>query len=252
MNDLLRRLPSAVRHDWAELADATTPQPVFDPASVADLPDPARRWLTHAIAPGTPLRRSVELEQHGRIRLGPAWCRYRAAEVIAPLRGYVWVATTRMFGVPVHGYDRLNHGTGEMVHRAFGRWPLVHADGADLTRSAAGRLVSEIVWAPAAATGPEVVWKPVDYHTAVALVPCGGETHEVRITVGPTGALRAVTLDRWAAVDRGPYRLHRFTAEVHGEATFAGYTVPSQVTAGYGHGTDRAFITMTIDSATFH
>jgi hypothetical protein len=245
----LRSLPAAVRRDWADLATATTTPSPFDPASVAGLPDPVRRWLTHAIAPGTILSRSVELEQHGRIRLGSSWHRYRATEVIAPLRGYVWAATTRMFGVPVHGHDRLTRGTGEMVHRAFGRFSLVHADGADLSRSAAGRLAGEIVWAPAAAIGPEVLWRPVDVHTAVALVPYGGGTDEVRITVAPSGALQTVVVERWAAVGRDAYRLHPFTATVDRETSFAGYTLPVQVSAGYE---DGAFITITVDAATFH
>jgi hypothetical protein len=44
-------------------------------------------------------------------------------------------------------------------------------------------------------------------------------------------------------------------AEVHREATFGGYTVPSQLTAGYSSHTEPwpgpAFIRTTIDDATF-
>lgn len=254
-SDIVARLPAPVRHDWADLAVATRPQPRFDPASVADLPDPARRWLTHAIAPGTPLRRRVELDQHGRIRIG-AWRSFRAAEIIAPLEGYIWAVATQVFGVPIRGYDRLTHGTGEMTHRAFGRFPIVSARGADLTRSTTGRLLSEMVWAPAVAVGPEVEWKPVDDHTAVALMPYGGDIHEVSITAGSSGALQWVTIDRWASVDKCPYRLHPFSAEIHSEATFGGFTVPSRVTAGYDYDSERwpdcAFIELTVDDATFH
>jgi hypothetical protein len=252
--DLRRRLPAAVRRDWDDLATATRSQPPFDPATVAALPGPARRWLLHAIAPGTPLRRSVELRQHGRIRLC-TWRRFRAAEIISPLEGYIWAATTTMFGIPIHGYDRLTRGSGEMVHRAFGRLPIVEQDGPDLTRSAAGRLVSEMVWAPAVAVGPEVRWKPVDEHSALALLPYGGDTLEVRITTADSGALQRVDIDRWARLGRGTYRLHPFTAEIHREATFGGYTVPSQLTAGYPSHTEpwpgSAFIRTTIDEATF-
>jgi hypothetical protein len=95
-----------------------------------------------------------------------------------------------MFGIPIHGFDRLTRGTGEMVHRAIGRLPIVEQDGPDLTRSAAGRLVSEMVWAPAVAVGPEVRWKPVDEHSALALLPYCRDTLEVRITTADSGALR--------------------------------------------------------------
>jgi hypothetical protein len=43
----------------------------FDPASVQDLPAPARRYFQHTLAPGTPLARSVVLTMHGRIGLRP-------------------------------------------------------------------------------------------------------------------------------------------------------------------------------------
>jgi hypothetical protein len=55
-----------------------------------------------------------------------------------------------------------------MVHRAFGRIPLVNETGADFTRSAAGRLVSEMIWTPAVALDPAVTWMPVDDDTATA------------------------------------------------------------------------------------
>ena len=45
----------AVRQEWLRLAAATTNPPRFDPAMIAPLPETARRWLTHAISPGTPL-----------------------------------------------------------------------------------------------------------------------------------------------------------------------------------------------------
>jgi hypothetical protein len=59
-----------VRALWSELAMEGDGD-VFDPATVAGLPDPARRFLLRAIAPGAPLARSVELVGPGTIRLAP-------------------------------------------------------------------------------------------------------------------------------------------------------------------------------------
>ena len=42
----------------------------FDPAATMGLPEPAQRWLSHAIAPGTPLWQRAELSMHGQIKLG--------------------------------------------------------------------------------------------------------------------------------------------------------------------------------------
>jgi hypothetical protein len=64
-------VPRAGRAEWTRLAEPATGRAErFDPALVAELPEPARRWLTHAIAPGVPLARSVELSMRGEIRLG--------------------------------------------------------------------------------------------------------------------------------------------------------------------------------------
>ncbi len=253
--DPARRLPAGVLRDWSELAEPTPAPPRFDPASVEHLPGPARRWLTRAIAPGTPLRRRVELTQHGRIRLG-SWRDFRARQVIAGLQGYVWACSTRVAGVPVHGYDRLAHDRADMVHRAFGRLALVDQSGPDLTRSAVGRLVSELVWTPAVALDPGIVWKRVDDDAVTAVLPHHGEAHEVTITVDPTGALRRVTMLRWASIARGPYQLHPFGAEIHRDGAFDGFTVPTRITAGYDPDSPRwpdcAFIDITVDAATYH
>ncbi|HEY2290488.1 MAG TPA: DUF6544 family protein [Thermoanaerobaculia bacterium] len=54
---------------WNSALPATR---TFDPAALAHLPEPARRYLTHAIAPGTPLASAVRLKMHGEIKLkGP-------------------------------------------------------------------------------------------------------------------------------------------------------------------------------------
>ena len=35
----------AVRRDWLHLAEPAAARPAFDPAMLAGLPEPARRWL---------------------------------------------------------------------------------------------------------------------------------------------------------------------------------------------------------------
>jgi hypothetical protein len=248
------RLPEAVRRDWQGLAAQRNATERFDPASVAALPEPARRWLTHAIAPGTPLRYRVELDQHGEIKLG-SWRRFQARQILAPRDGYIWAVTTHVFGLPIHGYDRLTHGTGDMHHRLLGRIPVVSSSGPDHTRSAAARLVIETIWTPAAALAPEVTWEATGEDQTRMVTTFGGRTYAVTITVTPTGALEKVTIPRWASVDKEPYREHLFVAECHDEGTFDGYTVPVRVTAGYDDGADRwpesAFIRQTIDHASY-
>ncbi len=245
------RLPDTVRRDWKELVDERVAAERFDPLSVDHLPEPARRWLRHAIAPGTPLRYCVELGQHGEIKLG-RWSKFRARQVLAPREGYIWAVTANLFGLPIHGYDRLTHETGDMHHRLLGRIPIVSSAGPDHTRSAAGRLVSETIWAPAAAL--DATWEPVGPHQARMVTTFSGHTYAVTITVTPTGALTRITVPRWASVGKKQFREHVFVADCHEEGTFDGYTVPTRVTAGYDDGRwpASAFIRQTIDHAVYH
>lgn len=94
--ELDRRSAAAVAQTWERLARPAPAGSSFAPSMVAGLPEPARRWLTHAIAPGTPLFRTAVLEFAGHIRLG-GWLPFRAVQVHTPPDGYVWV-TTRAAG----------------------------------------------------------------------------------------------------------------------------------------------------------
>jgi hypothetical protein len=66
----------------------------FDPAMAAGMPEPAGRYLLHAIRPGTPLAQSARLEMQGEMRLGPgrSWLPLRASQMLAPPSGFVWEA----------------------------------------------------------------------------------------------------------------------------------------------------------------
>jgi hypothetical protein len=226
-----------VRRDWAELC-APTPHPApFDPATVAGLPEPVRRYLTHAIAPGTPLWQSVEVSMVGHIKIG-AWRPFTATQVVAPRLGYIWAASARLFGIPVIGYDRLSGGTGEMRWRLLGLVPVVSTDGPDMVRSAAGRLASEIALIPTAFRG--ATWTGGESpDTAVASWGAGEEQERVELHLGPAGQLRSVLMQRWGNPDGRPFGRYPFGVTVDGERTEAGVTLPAAVRAGWWRGTDR-------------
>jgi hypothetical protein len=229
--------PRSLRAEEARLADAPAPSGRFAADLVADLPDPARRWLVSAIAPGTPLWTSVRLTMRGQIRIG-AWRPFTARQVLAPA-GFVWTATARVAGLPVTGFDRYSSGTGQMRWRLLGLLPVMSATGPDVTRSAAGRLAGEVTcWLPTAfaaaswAVGPEP-------DTAVATWRIGDERADVQVRVGTDGRLRKLVLARWGDPDGQGFGLHPFGVAVDAERTFGGITVPSVVRAGWGWGTDR-------------
>jgi hypothetical protein len=180
---------------------------------------------------------------------------FTAIEALAPLDGFIWSVSTRMFGMPIRGFDRYTGGAGEMRHRLFGTVPVVSASGPDISRSAAARLTAEIAWVPTAALSPSVTWRAVDADRVTALIPCDGQICAPTLTVAPSGALVTVSISRWTDVGGKGWHEEPFTAVFEAEATFGDYMVPSQVTAGWGYGTGRwrdgAFIHQTIDSITY-
>jgi hypothetical protein len=218
------------------LADAPAPDRDFVPDLVTGLPEPARRWLTRAITPGTPLWSSVQLTMHGQIKLR-AWRPFRARQVLAP-SGFIWAATARVAQLPVTVFDRYSSGTGQMRWRLLGLIPGTSASGADVTRSAAGRLAAEATcllptgvsaasWAP----GPEA-------DTAVATRLVGGTEEAVQVRVTPDGRL-VEGLRRWGNPDGQPFDRYPFGIAFGAERTFGGVTIPSVIRAGWSWGTPR-------------
>ncbi|HEX6026252.1 MAG TPA: DUF6544 family protein [Solirubrobacter sp.] len=60
------------------------------------------------------------------------------------------------------------------------------------------------------------------------------ERPELHISIGPDGAVTAYRAQRWRDRKSGYVP---FAADVDAERTVAGVTIPSRITAGWGHGT---------------
>lgn len=250
------RSARAVRRDWELLArgGGSEPKDPFDPAMVADLPVAARRWLEHAIAPGTLLWPSVVLTMRGEIRLG-SWRPFSATQVLAPPRGFIWAATARFAGLPVTGFDRYSSGSGQMNWRLGGVVPVMTVTGVDVTRSAAGRLAGEMALAPTSFRG--AIWTPgADDDHAVATWRIGDEEERAEFSIGADGRLDGVVMQRWGNPGGAPFGRYPFGVDIQAERTFAGVTIGSQLRAGWWWGTERQaegeFFRATITGAEFH
>lgn len=225
----------------------------FDPAVLAALPEPARRWLAHAIAPGTPLAMAAELQLHGEVRLGH-WRPFTATQALVPDDGYVWAGRTRVAGLPVRGFDSYSAGRGLLRWRGLGVVPVLAGSGFDVTLSAAHRLAAESVLVP-----PSVLrsrWHEGDEpDTAVfehGYADHGGTTR-ITITVAPDGALRKVSLHRWGNPTGGAYGLFGFEVDFGGEYRCGGLRIGDGMRAAWidhsGHRME--FYRAWIDSADF-
>lgn len=248
-------LPAPLREEWRRLAAPAPDAPPFTPDMLDGLPGPARRWLRRAIAPGTALRRAAVLHQHGTIKVG-RWLHYEADWLLAPAEGFIWAATADLGPFAIRGFDRYTGGTGEMRWRVLGAVPVLSATGADVDRSAAGRLAAEFCFVPAVALSPAVSWEPFDDRRAVAHVSAQGWTHRVTVTVAGSGRLERVDVPRWGGPDRKPAREHLFTALLsRQELAVDGFTIPRGAGAGWWHCHDRCateeFIRFSVDDAVY-
>ncbi len=247
-------VPKRLRGSWADILTPTADAQPFHPDQIAQLPDAARRWLGHAIASGTLLRRRIEMRQHGQIKIAGRWWPFRCRQALDPLRGYVWPVRTSIAGLPLIGFDLLADGEAELTHRLFGVIPVVHMQEPGLVRSAAARAASEICWSPATALHPALSWHVVGPDEAVVSIPVAGETVDVTLRTASDGSLVSLTTRRWTRSDDGSWQWRTFGARVLQETTFAGFTVPSRVVAGYGDdfAGAGAFIRLVVDDLIAH
>lgn len=231
--------------DWEhELQSEQTHQlPVFTPSEIDGLDAPVRRHLTQAIAVGTPLAQGARLRMHGSIKLG-RWLPFRADQVLSPREGFIWAA--RIAGV-IAGSDQYLDHVGAMTWKLCGLVTVEHAEGPDVSRSAAGRGGAEAIWIPTA-TLPRygVRWSAQDdthitaHHQLTGHHPLEDTALDVHYTLGADGAVRDVVFQRWGDPDQtGTWAWHPFGGEFTGWWTFDGLTIPSSGRMGWHFGTDR-------------
>ena len=210
----------------------------FDDGDLAGLPEPVMRYLRAAIAQGAPLARAADMVMRGRLRLKGRWLPFRAHEVLAPHEGFVWRA--RVGGV-ITGSDRCIGGHGQMDWKLFGLVRVAHAEGDDVTRSAAGRAAGEAVWVPTSLL-PRfgVRWDATSEHDLRVGLTIDGADVTLHMRIDDVGHLKWVRLDRWGDPDEtGTWGLHPFGFQVTETRRLGPFSIPAAGTAGWFHGTDR-------------
>jgi hypothetical protein len=219
---------------------ATPTELVFNSDKIAHLPEPAKRYLEHAIAPGTKLASAVRLKMHGEIKL-KQWIPFTAEQVICWEHGLIWSATAWMNGfLPIVGSDRVIDGIGAMQWKMLGLFPVMTASGADITRSSIGRLQAESLWLPSVFCGDGVSWASTELsdldsnlHSSFVVQ---GERAELDFTIDGTGHLKTAKLPRWGNPDGAEFRYVDFGGILEEEGTFGGYTIPTRLRIGWYFG----------------
>jgi len=228
---------------------------IFQPEKLSGLPEPVKRYLGHAIAPGTRLATVCRLKMQGEIKLKD-WAPFEAEQVIHRDRGMIWRAKVKIRGVPIWGFDRIIDGAGEMRWRLLGIIPVGSGSGPDISRSASGRLAAELVWLPSALLHFNTSWTETGPLSVRANLSVQGYQIELDITVDERGRLATVYLKRWGNPDGGKFRQIDFGAIVEAENAFDGYTIPSRLRVGWffippQFEEDGEFLRVTIDNAEY-
>lgn len=219
--------------------------PGYDPAMIADLPEPARRYFLYTIEPGTPLYTVARITMAGRFGMGtkvkPAYLAMTATQTLAMPSGFVWKMRAR------RGLMTLSGSDSERWTRFWlmGLLPVARMGGnPDHRRSAFGRHVAEAVfWTPAAVLpGPGITWEGVDVDCARLTVNHEGLSQSVDVTVAPDGQPVRVCFQRWSnANPQKRYRLQAFGGHLSHYRSFAGFRLPTRVAAGNHFGSDDYF-----------
>lgn len=232
---------------WAGI-ETPAPGLVFDAGALASAPEIARRYLTHAIAPGTLLQPNVTLTMAGTFRRGdtenPRPMAMVARQRLAAPTAFVWIPRISGGGMVIEGSDGFDGTHGWTRFWLLRALPLVSAAATpDIDRSARARPAVEAIWAPAAlhpALGAQ--WTQTGPNSADVTFATGPEPTTISLNLSPTGAVESVTTLRWSnANPENRFQWQPFGGTVHGEARFGGYTIPSRIEAGNHFGTPAWF-----------
>jgi uncharacterized protein DUF6920 len=204
---------------------------------LAELPEPVRRYLRHALPGNTPLPAGVHLQMTGKIKVG-CWLPFTAEQDCGG-GSFEWRARVGWGRLtPLEVVDRYADGAGSVTGRLLGRFELFDHDGEDIDRSAAGRAAMEAIFAPASLLpGRGVDWGVADEDNIVATSYLGHQEINVHLQIGRDGALRSVRARRWGDIGKGSYCYRTFGGEMHGEQRFGDLIIPSRFTVGWRYGT---------------
>lgn len=217
----------------------------FDPASVAHLPEVARRYFHHSIAPGTPLFTVAMLEMEGTFLLGdkdgPKRYAMTAREVIRQPDEFVWLPRLTSGPIVVTGSDGLAAGRASTRFFIAGTMPVAEIGSSpDMVRSAGFRGAAEAaMWLPSTLL-PQAgaTWKEAGPDQARVTVQGGGHPVTLLLTLDADGAVREVVGERWSNANSDKvFRLQPFGGTVQADRRFGGFTIPSDVAMGNHFGT---------------
>jgi hypothetical protein len=175
------------------------------------------------------------------------------AKQIISEQGFVWKAAIGRSLFQMVGADYYANKSGR-TRFSWGLIGLVNAHSSDIARSSLGRLAGELVLLPSALLPQRgVTWKAIDQKAIEASLNIDGAV-TLTLVIDTDSKLVKLFLPRWGnQTEDGSYTYIPFGGEYQEERTFGGFTIPSQISAGWWFGTARylEFFRATITQAEF-
>jgi hypothetical protein len=221
------------------MLEQTLNTPSTTDARIAELPEPVRRYLQHALPGGSQVTAGVRLRMTGRIKVG-LWLPF-VAEQDCNGRAFEWRARIGLGPLkPLEVVDRYANGAGSVTGTLVGRYELFHQADKDVDRSAAGRAALEAVFAPASLLpGRGVYWSVRDNDHIVATSYLGHEEIDVHLRIGARGELRTVSARRWGDIGKRLHGYLSFGGDMLAEQRFGDLVIPSRFSVGWRYGTSH-------------
>jgi hypothetical protein len=222
--------------------DEESPRPrwaVFEESMVGDVPDPARRWLLHAIRPETQIATRAHLLLSGEIRPDPGmgWLPLKAEENLAPPFRLDWTGAARRGLTVLRMEEHYAVGAAEMRSAWFGILPVARRSGPEFSRSTLARLVLESIWVPFCLLPQRgVAWEAVDTEHARARLTVNQTSIALTLTVEADGRLREASVERYGERHPGRWELFSYVFRVRDECPFSGCVIPSELDGGWNRG----------------
>jgi hypothetical protein len=176
---------------------------------------------------------------NGRIRLR-RWHQFRAVQLYAPSKGYLWAARARFGLITLSGYDRYLDGDAELRWSLGGHVPVMAGTGVDVVRAAAVRAAIDAVLVPTALVGPNVTWREGSSpNSAIAEWRSGELVLRPEITVANDGSLVSVATQRWSHPKGEEWSDVPYGGFVGDELVFDGIRIPTTMRVGNNFGTPK-------------
>lgn len=228
-------------------AHPESPRRRFDPAQISELPEIAHRYFSHAVAPGTLIYSGLELEMEGTFLLGDKVkhqsFRMRARQVLRRSGEFVWMPSLRSGGMTITGSDALVAGEAWTRFWMLRVLPVASVTTSpDMLRSAQFRgAVESALWLPTTLLPDAGArWEQVSQNEARVTLTGFSPAIVLHLKLDEGGAVREVIGQRWSNANREQrFRLQPFGGMLSEEATFGGFTIPTEISVGNHYGTEE-------------